>query len=93
MTGKTNLCNAVREYHTIIKLLPQVNQFGEELEVLAILTMMRKYPKLLSDYFMEKEKKPSTNSLAVEGLDPEKIGIEEVLVSKEAEFFYRITYP
>ena len=27
------------------------------------------------------------NSLAVEGLDPEKIGIEEILVSKEAEFF------
>ena len=26
-------------------------------------------------------------SLAVEGLDPEKIGIEEILVSKEAEFF------
>ena len=26
-------------------------------------------------------------SLAVEGLDPEKIGIEEILVSKEVEFF------
>ena len=26
-------------------------------------------------------------SLAVEGLDPEKIGIEEIFVSKEAEFF------
>ena len=27
------------------------------------------------------------DSLAVEGLDLEKIGIEEILVSKEAEFF------
>ena len=27
------------------------------------------------------------NSLAVEGLDPEKIGIEIILVPKEAEFF------
>ena len=27
------------------------------------------------------------NSLAVEGLDPEKIGIEEILVLKEGDFF------
>jgi len=30
---------------------------------------------------------PKGISLAVEELDPEKIGIEEILVSKEVEFF------
>ena len=35
----------------------------------------------------ETQKLDPLYSLAVEGLDPEKIGIEEILVSKEAEFF------
>jgi len=65
VTDKTSLCKAVREYHTIIKILPEVNQFGEGLEVLGVLTMMRKYPELLSDYFIDKEKKPINKGMLV----------------------------
>jgi len=35
----------------------------------------------------------TATSEAVKGLDLEEIGIEEVLVPKEAEFFCRTTYP
>jgi len=58
VTDKPNLCKAVREYHTIIKILPEMNQFGEGLEVLGVLSMIRKYPELLSIYFTYKVKEP-----------------------------------
>ena len=58
VTDKENLCKAVREYHTLIKVLLEINQFGEGLESLGVLTMMRKYPNLLQPYFINTGKKP-----------------------------------
>ena len=65
VADKANLCKAVREYHTIIKVLPEINQFGEGLEVLGVLTMVRKYPELLSLYFIDKEKKPINKGMLI----------------------------
>lgn len=55
LADKASLCKAVRDFHTIIKVLPEINQFSEGLEVLGVLTMIRKHPELLSVYFIESE--------------------------------------
>lgn len=60
LEDKEKLCKAVREYHTLIKVLPEINQFGEGLESLGVLEMMRKYPELLQSYFTNTGKNPST---------------------------------
>ena len=46
LMDKENLCKAVREYYTLIKVLPEINQFGEGLDSLGMLSMMRQYPDL-----------------------------------------------
>lgn len=58
LVDKENMCKAIREYHTLIKCLPEINQFGEGLESLGVLTMMRQHPDLLKPYFTNTGKKP-----------------------------------
>ena len=58
LEDKDKLCKAVREYHTLIKISPEINQFGEGLESLGVLAMMRKYPEVLLSYFTNTGKKP-----------------------------------
>ena len=43
LMDKQTLCKAVHEYYTLIKVLPQINQFGEGLDSLGMLSMMRQY--------------------------------------------------
>ena len=54
LTDKASLCKAIRESHTLIKILPKIHQFGEGIEVLGVLTMIQAHLKLLSLYFIDK---------------------------------------
>ena len=65
VTDKASLCKAIREYHTIIKILPEINQFGEGLEVLGVMTMIRKNPKLLSLYFIDEVNRPIDKGMCI----------------------------
>ena len=47
LMDKENLFKAVHEYYTLIKVLPEINQFGEGLDSSGVLSMMRQYPDLL----------------------------------------------
>ena len=58
LSDKENLSKVIHEYYTLLKVLPEINQFGEGLESLGVLTMMRKYPHLLQPYFTNVSKKP-----------------------------------
>ena len=63
VTDKESRCKLLREYYTLIKVLPEINQFGEGLETLGVLTMMRKYPDLFLPYLTNTGKKPINNFL------------------------------
>ena len=56
LMDKENLCKAVREYYTLIKVLPEINQFGEGFDSLGMLSMMRQYPDLLQAYLLTQGK-------------------------------------
>ncbi|XP_065892745.1 uncharacterized protein [Dysidea avara] len=90
VADKANLCKAVREYHTIIKVLPEINQFGEGLEVLGVLTMVRKYPELLSLYFIDKEKKPINKAPGFDFLAaPEELSEADSLLDRTPPWISR----
>ena len=53
---KEELCQVLKDYYVLIKILPEINQFGDGLNVLGMLEMMRKHPQLLKVYFTNFEK-------------------------------------
>lgn len=45
---------AIRDYHTLVKIKPELDQFSDGLETLNVLPMMKKYPSLMSSLFVDK---------------------------------------
>ena len=44
---------AVCDYHTLVKIKPELDQFSEGLETLNVLSTMKKYPSLMSSLFVD----------------------------------------
>ena len=44
---------AVRDYHTLVKIKPELDQFSDGLETLSVLQTVKKYPSLMSPLFVD----------------------------------------
>ena len=53
LTHKASLCQSIREYYAIIRVLPEVNQFAEGLDTLNVLNMIKNYPTLMKPLFVD----------------------------------------
>ena len=44
---------AIRDYHTLVKIKPELDQFSDELKTLNVLQTMKMYPSLMSPLFVD----------------------------------------
>jgi len=58
LTNKAELSKILCDYYTLIKILPETNQFGEGLNTVGVLSMIRKYPGLMKQFFTDCEYRP-----------------------------------
>ncbi len=47
---------ALRDYHTLVKIKPELDQFSDGLETLNVLPTMKKYPSIMSSLFVDRGK-------------------------------------
>ena len=45
---------ALRDYHTLVKIKPELDQFSDGLETLNILPTLKQYPSLISSLFVDR---------------------------------------
>ena len=57
LANKADLSKILCDYYTLIKILPETNQFGEGLDTVGVLSMIRKYPDLMQQFFTDSEYK------------------------------------
>ena len=46
-------CKTVKDYHTLIKILPEMDHFNAGLQMLGVLDMLRKYPEIMQPLFIQ----------------------------------------
>ena len=51
---KPAIKTAIRDYHTLVKTKPEMDQFADELAKLHVLEYMKKYPSLIAPLFVDK---------------------------------------
>jgi len=54
---KPSLCRVLRDYHTLIKVLPEIDQFAKGLDDVGVLKYVRKFPELMRPLFETDTKK------------------------------------
>ncbi len=65
LRDRSDLCKALRDYYTIIKVLPEINQFGEGLADMNLLEMIRTYPDLMRPLFVSGPEKKVDKGMTV----------------------------
>lgn len=50
---KVALKTAIRDYHTLVKIKPEIDQFADGLKVLNVLEHMKKYPSVMAPLFVD----------------------------------------
>ena len=53
LLDRDELCKTVKDYHTLIKILPEMDQFYAGLQMLGVLDMLRKYPEIMQPLFIQ----------------------------------------
>lgn len=59
MADREGLQKALREYHTVIKIKAQLDQFCDGLKSLGVLDAIKKYPALMTPFFCGEKSKLS----------------------------------
>lgn len=54
-TDKGSIKSAIRDYHSLIKIKPELDQFASGLETLGVLQVIKKYPALIAPLFTKHE--------------------------------------
>lgn len=44
---RNELCKMVKDYHTLVKILAEMDRFCAGLQTLGVLDMLRKYPEIM----------------------------------------------
>ena len=50
---KAAIKTAIRDYHTLVKIKPEIDQFADGLKVLNVLEHMKKYPSMMAPLFVD----------------------------------------
>ena len=50
---KEAIKTAIRDYHTLVKIKPEIDQFADGLRVLNVLEYMKKYPSMMAPLFVD----------------------------------------
>ena len=62
-----DLSKTLCDYYTLVKILPETNQFGEGLDTVRVLSMIRKHPGLMKQIFTDCEYKPINKGIMNHG--------------------------
>ena len=52
LDDRSNLCDVLRNYYTLIKVLPEINQFCDGLDAIGVLSIIKKYPEIMKHFFV-----------------------------------------
>ena len=53
LLDRDELCKTVKDYHTLVKILPEMDQFCAGLQTLGVLDMLCKYPEIMQHLFIQ----------------------------------------
>ena len=53
LLDRDELCKTVKDYHTLVKILPEMDQFCAVLQTLGVLDMLCKYPEIMQPLFIQ----------------------------------------
>ena len=66
LANKADLSKILSNYYTLIKILPQINQFGEGLDAVGVLSMIRKHPDHMQQFFTDCQYKPINKGIQLQ---------------------------
>lgn len=55
-SDKALLKDTLRDYHTLVKIKPELDQFADGLETLGVLQALKKYPSLMAPLFAHEKR-------------------------------------
>ena len=65
LANKADLSKILSDYYTMIKILPQINQFGEGLDTVGVLSMISKHPDHMRPFFTDCQYMPINKGIAI----------------------------